>query len=223
MRVAISGTSNIGKQEFLKTFLKEFPSYTTPETNYKTVIDAIYKKAVEEKRETSSKDIQWNILNYMIDTMQEYDRDDKVVFDGCTLDNAIYSLYLMEKSPKISKIDSNFIDTCVPIIRESMKYLDIVFWLPITKADKTDRKFEEEDKEVNHLYAAMHNHYLEGKSPFLPKDDQPAIIEVFGNKEQRLQMVKLYLDEEGEVIFDKSMSDIIDPEMVELQEQISKD
>jgi hypothetical protein len=222
MRIAISGTSNIGKQEFLKSFLNEFPDFTTPETNYKLVIDAIYKKAVEEERETSSKDIQWNILNYMIDEMEKYDRDDKVIFDGCTVDNAIYSLYLMEKTSELSKIEPEFIDKCVPIIRESMKHLDIVFWLPITKADKSDRVLSEEDKEINNLYSAFHAHYLEGISPFLPKDDQPAIIEVFGNTEQRLQMVKLYLDESGEVIFDKSISDIIDPDMIELQEQVSK-
>lgn len=222
MRIAISGTSNIGKQEFLKSFLGEFPDFTTPETNYKLVIDAIYKKAVEEKRETSSKDIQWNILNYMIDEIEKYDRDDKVIFDGCTVDNAIYSLYLMEKTSELSKIEPEFIDKCVPIIRESMKYLDIVFWLPITKADKSDRVLSEEDKEINNLYSAFHSHYLEGISPFLPKDDQPAIIEVFGNTEQRLQMVKLYLDETGDVIFDKSISDIIDPDMIELQEQVSK-
>jgi hypothetical protein len=223
MRIAVSGTSNIGKQDFLKSFLKAYPDFSTPETNYKLVIDAIYKKSLEEDRETSSKDIQWNILNYMIDTTEKYDRDDKVIFDGCSLDNAVYSLYLMEKSQKISKIDPDFIDRCVPIIRESMKYLDIVFWLPITKADKTDRKFEEEDIEINNLYAALHTHYLEGKSPFLPKDDQPAIIEVFGNKEQRLQIVKLYLDDSGDVIFDKSISDIIDPDMVKLQEQVGQE
>ena len=151
MRIAISGTSNIGKQEFLKSFLNEFPDFTTPETNYKLVIDAIYKKAVEEERETSSKDIQWNILNYMIDEMEKYDRDDKVIFDGCTVDNAIYSLYLMEKTSELSKIEPEFIDKCVPIIRESMKHLDIVFWLPITKADKSDRVLSEEDKEINNL------------------------------------------------------------------------
>ena len=223
MRIAISGTSNIGKQEFLKSFIREFPEYTTPETNYKLVIEAIYKKSQEEGRETSSKDIQWNILNYMIDTTEKYSRDDKVIFDGCSLDNAIYSLYLMEKSQKISKINADFIDRCVPIIRESMKALDIIFWLPITKADKTGREFQEEDIEINNLYSALHAHYLEGKSPFLPKDDQPAIIEVFGSKEQRLQMVKLYLDDGGDVIFDKSISDIIDPDMIKLQEQVSQE
>jgi hypothetical protein len=218
MRIAISGTSNIGKQQFKKALLKAFPQYKTPETNYKDVIEAIYQKSQEEDRETSAADIQWNILNYMIDTFQKYDRDEKVIFDGCTLDNILYSLYILEKAPDVGKIDGKFIDNCVPIVRESMKYLDIVFMLPITKADETDRKFTEEDKEINNLYNAFHKQYLQGASPFLPKDDQPAIIEVFGNETQRLQMVKLYLDESGEVINDKSIGDLIDPGMMDLVE-----
>lgn len=222
MRIAISGTSNIGKQSFKKSFLNHYTSYTTPESSYKTVIDAIYQKSQKENRETSSKDIQWNILNYMVDTMQKYTRDDKVIFEGCPLDNIIYSLYILEKTQgEFSEIDSKFIDNCVPLVRESMSYIDIVFLLPITKADSTDRKFAEEDKELNNLYDALHKQYLQGSSPFLPKDDQPAIIEVFGNDTQRLQMVKLYIDDSGDVIFDKSISDIIDPDMINLQEQVS--
>lgn len=218
MRIAISGTSNIGKQQFKKSLLEAFPQYKTPDTTYKHVIEAIYQKSQQEDRETSAADIQWNILNYMIDEFQKYDRDDKVVFDGCTLDNILYSLYMLEKAPGVSKIDSKFIDNCVPIVRESMKYLDIVFMLPITKADETDKNFSEEDKEIHNLYSALHKQYLQGTSPFLPKDDQPAIIEVFGNDAQRLQMVKLYLDETGDVIHDKSISDLIDPDMMNLVE-----
>ena len=218
MRIAISGTSNIGKQQFKQSLLKAFPQYKTPDTTYKHVIEAIYQKSKTEERETSGADIQWNILNYMIDEFQKFDRDDKVIFDGCTLDNILYSLYMMEKAPGVSKIDSKFIDNCVPIVQESMKYLDIVFLLPITKADETDRKFSDEDREINNLYGALHKQYLQGTSPFLPKDDQPAIIEVFGNDTQRLQIVKLYLDESGDVIHDKSISDLIDPAMMDLVE-----
>jgi len=218
MRIAISGTSNIGKQQFKRSLLTAFPQYKTPDTTYKHVIEAIYQKSETEERETSGADIQWNILNYMIDEFQKFDRDDKVIFDGCTLDNILYSLYMMEKAPGVSKIDNKFIDNCVPIVRESMKYIDIVFLLPITKADETDRKFSDEDREINNLYNALHKQYLQGVSPFLPKDDQPAIIEVFGNDTQRLQMVKLYLDESGEVINDKSISDLIDPAMMDLVE-----
>lgn len=218
MRIAISGTSNIGKQQFKRLLLKTFPQYETPETTYKHVIEAIYQKSKTEERETSGADIQWNILNYMIDTFQKYDRDDKVVFDGCPLDNIIYSLYIMEKAPDLCDIDSKFIDNCLPVVRESMKYIDIIFLLPITKADKSERKFSTEDIELNNLYDALHKQYLQGVCKFLPKDDQPAIIEVFGNDTQRLQMVKLYLDDSGDVINDKSISDLIDPDMMALVE-----
>tara|TARA_R110002110_G_scaffold96358_7_gene248310 strand:- start:3977 stop:4645 length:669 start_codon:yes stop_codon:yes gene_type:complete len=221
MRIAISGTGSIGKQRLLRSLLKKYESFETPETNFKHVIDAIYKESIENERETSSADIQWNILNYMLDTMQEYDRDSKVIFNCCTLDNVIHSLFLMEKNPD-SEITPSFIDKCVPIVRESMKYLDIVFLLPITKSDKSEHKFTSEDIELNNLYSSLHEQYVGGESPFLPKDDQPAIIEIFGSEEQRLKMVELYLDEDGEVIFDKSISDLIDPAMVELQEQVSK-
>ena len=223
MRISISGTSNIGKTDFTKKFLNKYPNYSTPDTTYKHVIEAIHQKNTKDDRDTSSKDIQWNILNYMIDTMQKYNRDDDVLFYGCPLDNIIYSLYIMEKAGDVADIDSKFIDMCVPLIRESMSYLDIVFLLPFTKADKTERKLTEQDKEIHHLYDALHQQYLTGSCQFLPKDDQLAIIQIFGNTQQRLQMIGMYIDDDGNVINDTSISDIIDPDMVSLQEQVSKD
>lgn len=223
MRIAISGTSNIGKSSLKKQFLDRYKSFETPKTNYKHLINALYLKNQDEERETSSKDIQWNVLNYMIEEFQKYKREDKVLFEGCPLDNAIYTLYLIEKlGPQMSGIDESFLNVTRDLVKESMKYIDIVFYIPITKQDQTDRKFDDVDIEINNLYEALHNQYLNNTCPYLPKDDQPAIIEIFGSDEERMKMISLYIDDDGGVINASAISDLIDPDMAALEDQVSQ-
>lgn len=224
MRIAISGTSNIGKTSLKKQFLDRYKLFKTPDTNYKHLINALYLKNQKEERETNSKDIQWNVLNYMVEEFQKYKRDDKVLFEGCPLDNVIYTLYIVEKiGPQMSGIDENFLNVTRDLVKESMKYIDIVFYIPITKQDEKDREFDEVDIEINNLYEALHHQYLKNTCPYLPKDDQPAIIEIFGSDEERMKMIGLYIDEEGDVINSSSISDLIDPDMAALEDQVSRE
>ena len=88
MRIAISGTACQGKSTLLKDFLKEWDMYTTPEKTYR---DYLTENNLPHSKETT-KDTQWDILNFMVDTLQQYSKGDKVIFDRCPLDNMVYSL-----------------------------------------------------------------------------------------------------------------------------------
>ena len=44
---------------------------------------------------------------------------------------------------------------------------------------------------------ALHKEYLDGKRIWLPQEDTPAIIELFGTPAERIEMAKLYINEEG--------------------------
>ena len=51
-------------------------------------------------------------------------------------------------------------------------------------------------------------------STFFPSDDRPAVIEIFGNDQERLHMISMYLDDEGELIGgDPDWNNIIDPNL----------
>lgn len=213
MRIAISGTACQGKTTLIKDFLTYWDNYKAPKKSYRELLGDTHSKDTTE-------DTQWDILNHMVDNLQEYRKGDNVIFDRCPLDNIIYSMWAHDKG----NIGKEFIDKCIPLVKESMKFLDIIFFIPITKHAKvevvednireTDKKYI---KEIDTIFKTMNQYYYEDVGPFFPKDDKPAIIEVFGDRAERIEMIKLYIDDDGDSIGE---GNIIDPqEITDLEEQ----
>ena len=146
------------------------------------------------------------------------------------LDNLVYSMWAM--SQEGNDVDEDFVDECIPIVREALTNLDIIFFLPITKFNKidivengereTDQKYI---KEIDNFFKVLQRHYHEHPqdNPFFPRDDSPALIEVFGTPEERIAMIRLYIDAEGDLIGGTDgSSDIFTPENLDLMEELLK-
>ena len=204
MRICISGTGSQGKSTFIKDFLEEWPTYSTPEKTYRDFLKRTHSKK-------TTKDIQWKILNSMIDELQKYTFEDNVIFDRGPLDNIVYTLWAHSKGT--GKIDEKFVEKCVTLVRESLKHLDIVFYIPITRAAKDveyDTKEFLKDKkrgltddeyrvEIDNLFKALKREWdINPDSKFFDPRDKPAVIEIFGEPIERIQMAKLYLDVDGD-------------------------
>ena len=196
MRLSISGTAAQGKTTLLKDFLKKWDMYETPKETYRSCIKE------DNHSKLTNKETQWSILNYMIDDMQKYSADDFVIFDRCPMDNLIYSMWCYHKGD--TDIDELFVEKCIPVVRESMSLLDIIFYIPITNA--TSENIEDDGtrevdvmyiKEIDNLFKAMHRGWMAGDTKFFPKDDRTAMIEIFGSPEERISMIGLYLTDEG--------------------------
>lgn len=227
MRIAISGTACQGKSTLISDFIKEWPLYKGESQTYRDILKE--KKYPHSKN--ANKEGQWAILNHMIDELQKYNKRDKVIFDRCPLDNLIYSMWAFEKNS--SDIDKEFIDKCIPLVRESLKSLDIIFFIPITKVAPVaivDDGVREVDSdyisEIDNIFKViLHTHHLKpGTTPFIPAYDCPGIIEVFGSPQERVQIIKQYLDVDGDLIGESA--DIVTTEnddMKQLLEQMSND
>ena len=226
MRIAICGTSNIGKSTLIKDFLNEWNMYGHEVRSYRDVLN---EKGLPHSKNTT-KESQKAILDYMVDTLKEFKKGDKVIFDRCPLDNLVYSMWAM--SQEGNDIDEDFVDECIPIVREALTNLDIIFFLPITKFNKidivengereTDQKYI---KEIDNFFKVLQRHYHEHPqdNPFFPRDDSPALIEVFGTPEERIAMIRLYIDAEGDLIGGTDgSSDIFTPENLDLMEELLK-
>ena len=216
MRIAISGSGNQGKSTLINDFLQEWPNFKTESSTYRA-------KLVAEKlphSKDATKDTQWKILNHMIDEMQTLGSEDNIIMDRCPIDNLIYSLWCFEKG--VGDIDKEFIDKCIPLVCESMRNLDIIFFIPITKAApvaieedgvrETDEVYIKEIDNIFKMIGAQH-HENNGRNPFFPKDDAPGWIEVFGDRQTRVAMIKQYLDADGDLIggTEESMNELINP------------
>ena len=158
MRIAITGTSCQGKSTLITDILQEWPMMSTPDDSYRSLL----KKDKHSK--STSEDTQWDILNHMVDEQQKYSADDKVVFDRCPLDNIAYTLWANAKG----LVSDEFVEKCIPIERESMRFLDIIFFIPITKAapvEIEDNGTRETDKyyiqEIDHVLKSLYAQWRE--------------------------------------------------------------
>lgn len=209
MRIAISGTACQGKTTLINDFLQEWSCYKTPDKSYRDLLTGDHST-------DTSEDTQWDVLNFMVDQLQETKKGDNVIFDRCPLDNLVYTLWAHEKG----LIDKEFVDKCIPIVRESMRALDIIFFTPLTKVHQVkliDDGTRVADagyiKEVDTLFKTLLQYYYQDLGPFFVKDDKPAIIEVFGERQERIEMLKLYLDTDGDAIGEGG---ILDPNEIDM-------
>lgn len=207
MRIAISGTANVGKTSLIKDFLKEWDNYTAPDKTYRDVLDS-----TNHSKETS-KETQWDILNFMVDQIQQYSKGDKVILDRCPIDNIVYTMWSYDKGE--GDIDDEFVRKCLPLVRETLKLYDIIFFIPITKAspvtiveDGTRETDPYYIKEIDSIFKAIEKDWnTNPKCQYCDPSDRPALIEIFGTPEERLQMIKLYLDVEGDAIENTNILD----------------
>ena len=196
MRLAISGTAAQGKTTLLNAFLKHWDMYTTPEKSYRSVLkDDTHSKS-------TNKETQWAILNHMIDQLEKYDKDDFVIFDRCPLDNLVYSLWAHHKG--VGDVDDMFVEKCIPIVRESMKLLDIIFIVPITNVAQNqieDDGIRETDveyiSEIDNFFKALYNNWNSEDTRFFPKENRAALIEIFGTTDERIKMLEFYINDKG--------------------------
>lgn len=202
MRIAISGTACQGKTTLIKDFLDLWKGYKTPEKTYR---DIIIEQGLEHSSGTN-KETQWAVLNFMVEELQKTSSLSNVIFDRCPLDNIIYSIWGSTRED--SDIDDKFIEKCLPVVREALRNLDIIFFTPVTKvapvqieSDDLRETNKQYIEEIDNLFKAVYRDYAENpESQFFTKDDRPGIIEVFGNRKERIELIKLYIDNDGDVI-----------------------
>jgi len=168
MRLSISGTAAQGKTTLLDSFLNQWEMYSTPEINYRKLLKS------DTHSKNTNKETQWSILNHMIDQIETYDEKANVIFDRCPLDNLVYTMWACHK--KVGDIDDAFVEKCIPIVKESMKFLDIIFIIPITNVAQSD--IEDDGKretdseyisEIDNFFKALYNNWNSEDTRFFSK------------------------------------------------------
>jgi len=196
MKIAVVGTSCIGKSTYIKDFLKKWPMYETPKNSYR---DLIKEKNIPCNRE-GTEESQRMILDFLAEQATQYSKKDDVIFDRCVLDNLAYSSWLHLNG----KVSERFLDETRILTRETLRLFDIIFLLPITKTSPVEvveddlRDTNPEFRiEIDNIFKVFQQSYHQGDGRIFPKDDSPALIEIFGNPEQRIELTRLYLKEDG--------------------------
>lgn len=196
MKIAISGTQNTGKSTFLKDFINKWKMYETIDTSYRDLI----KENNLSHSKNGTEESQKKILNYLVDQTIEATKKDFVILDRCILDNLAYSSWLHIND----KVSERFLDESRILVRETLKLFDVIFFIPLTKFSnipieensirETDPKYREE---IDTIFKAFEESYHRGDGRVFPKGDSPPVIEIFGNREERIKLAELYIREDG--------------------------
>jgi hypothetical protein len=196
MKIAISGTHCTGKSTYIQDFLKKWPMYEHPETSYR---DILKNKNIKHSKEGNEEN-QKIILDYLVDQAIESSKKDFAILDRCVLDNFVYSCWLNLNG----KVSDKFLEECRILTRETLKLFDVIFFIPLTKVStieieengtrETDPLYREE---IDNIFKAFGQSYLKLDGRIFPVDDSPAFIEIFGNREERIKLTSLYIQENG--------------------------
>lgn len=222
MRISFSGASGVGKSTLIKSFLNKWPMYTTPNKTYRDVL----KENNLSHSSNTSDDTQLFILNWMMEEQNKYDKNSKVVYDRCPLDNLAYTL----QGNALGTISDQTTAATISFVKESMKNLDIIFWLKYNPKIKTiDNGIRETNldyiKQTDQLFQGLFDQYMENLEfdVFFPKDDCPAFIcidEHFSTIDDRLMFIGEFLDYKGDLIEGDSL---LDPNNLEFLEKMIND
>lgn len=221
MRIAISGTQNSGKSTLVKAFLQKWPMYGTPIKTYRDVIE-------EHKLEHSSntnEETQLLILDWMMKTQEKMSKESDIIYDRCTWDNLAYTLV----ANSYDQISDEVAAATISLVRESMKNLDIIFWLPFDEDIKVvDDGLRDTNsvhiKEIDKVFNQLYEHYVENLDTdiFYPKEDCPAIIPVEGKTvDDRLFYISQFINDSGKLI--EPEGDLFSEENLQMLEALLKD
>jgi hypothetical protein len=200
MRIGVIGTACIGKSTFIEDFIANWSSY---ELCKKPRYSELVKEKNLSLNENGTEDSQRIILNSLIDQAMYSDKQKNIVFDRSVLDNLVYSTWLNANE----KVTDKFIEESIKLVRESLVFYDILFFLPMTKFSPI--KFEEKEhrscsaqyrEEIDHIFKALVHQYNIGNKTYFPfdhKSGSPAIIEIYGNREERIELAKMYIQPDG--------------------------
>ena len=205
MRIAISSTTGINRSGLIDVFLQQWPLYSTVNS---------WKEIVSSAKDMKSTDIFKKLLTEMRDDSRKYGRDDNVIYNRCTFDVMAYILWSHTESP--NTFTQEYVNECIELFKESTKYIDIMFYIPLSRVSGNLTQTNKVKRIDDCLKFIEREYHTKKVTNFFIHDDRPALIELLGDIPEQIAIMKLYLNDQGDI--DDNDSDILPPEIMELLE-----
>lgn len=221
MRIAIAGTQNTGKSTFIDDFIKEWPMYKKASKSYREVA----KERNIKLNQQGDLQGQRLIQQILVEQVEANKNEEYVIFDRGPLDNLVYSMWHFAKNP--SQDLDLLIEQSIAKLKKIIHIYDIIFFIPLSKKFPVEIVPDNQRdidpvyrEEIDNIFKALIKTYYEGKDTFFPKEDCPAIIEIFGSQSDRINLAKLYVNKSGDAYSDDDslISDIDDEDMKDINE-----
>ncbi len=187
MRIAISGSHSLGKSTFVNDFLKAHPNYSFEDEPYRALRHEHDIKFAEDQ---TRHHIMLQ-LNYCIRQIKRYNVGANVICDRCPADYIPYASYTVDYGH--TDIDKAFIESLYPLVRDSLKNLDLIVFIPISDAYPIELE-DDGHRPTHDLYREWVDHafkklYRENLTTIMPQTNSPRLIEIVGDRQTRLKQL----------------------------------
>jgi broad-specificity NMP kinase len=194
--ICVTGTNHIGKTTFIEDFIKKYPQYKLAKETTLFTLDDPKKTKKSVKKDFGKQEIF--DLNVSIEQLKGFDgKKDKVIIDGCILDNLIRVLHYKDKNP--NKITDEVVWQIVMKVKNHLCKYDVIFYIPLTKKYNIEVKDKKVDmverEELSHLFEGIIETYKTHKGSYFPLENSPAVLEILGSPIERIAMSGLYMDD----------------------------
>jgi hypothetical protein len=222
MRIAIIGAQGVGKTTVFNNFLARWSMYTTPEKTYRDLI----KEKNLKLNENGDMASQMIIRDVLADIAMDNAGKQYTVHDRCPIDNLVYTLWLADKGKLEGKDVDEFIATSILMVKETMKFYDIIFWIPINhniplvnaENRSADANYRQE---IDNIFAGVYEHYKTNSGLLFDKEDQPTMIPLDGELTQRMESIAQYIGLDGNLVENEG-SAILDLQSAYEEEQLRR-
>lgn len=229
LRIAVVGTANTGKSTLVKDITVRWPQYRISTFDYRTLIG---DKTTHSMNTTT--EVQDAILDGMCAEIATWKKDEAVLMDRCPLDNIAYSLWAYGQGKP--GFDDAYMRKAVGKFRTAMQNIDLIVFVPLTYKKEWDIPIVEDGKRetdltyirsVDVIFKHIMQTAKDNTGDFFIKDDVPGVLEVFGSREQRLQILDMYIGADGNIRGGNEddqgagMGDLIG-DMIKAQEEAAK-
>ena len=200
MRIGIIGVPGLGTEEVRDMFHKNWNMYE-------------YVKFSELNDSDDSEEAVIKFAEKTLQKIKEYTKfEDKVLFESIPLEWLIMAV----RDNEAGDFSDEGVKKLSNISNEALNYLDCVFIVPKSKYNAIcDVEIDQcVIDDYGQLYEIILHSYNYGEPcPFFNLNNCPGFIDIFGNDEQKLQMFKLYINDEGNLI-DDNLQQLFSPEQI---------
>lgn len=189
VRIAISGSHSLGKSTFVHDWVHQHPEYIREEEPYRALRDWY---AIEFK-DGSTRLHNGIQLHYNASRVNRYhDSQDNVIFDRAPVDYIAYSQYTANQGT--TDICDAFVDALVPTVRDSLRFLDVLVFIPISEQwpiameddgiRPVDLAYRDE---VDELFKQI---YRQQRWQVMPTEQVPLLVELSGSRTDRVKQLE---------------------------------
>lgn len=201
MRIAIIGAPGVGVERVRDIFHKNWNMY-----KYIKFPD------LDDDGEPNE-DYVIKFAEKILQKLKEYTKfEDKILYETIPLEILLVAI----RENEAGEFSDEGVKKLFEISNEALKYLDCVYIIPKSKYNAIEDSSIDQYviNDMGQLYdIIIHSFNYGDPCPFFNLNNCPGFIEIFGSDDQKLQLFKQYLNEDGDLIED-NIQQLMTPEQI---------